>query len=121
MKIYIDPNGTQYPVLPNPWQNHSPMTDDIAVQLGWTIRTEAAKTCTKYQLVTVLQADYPNLYEQLLTAYAENPIVAFYWNTVIELDRTNAQFKQMQEVLGVSDAIVEEIFAKTESLPDMGA
>jgi len=56
MKIYIDPNGTQYPVLPNPWQNHSPMTDGIAVQLGWTV-----------QDVTTV-ADYDNAMEAHLAA-----------------------------------------------------
>ena len=69
-------------------------------------------TCTKYQLVGVLKEYYPQVFEQLRQAYASNADVQFYWNTVNELDRTNADFIEAFEGLGFTAEFVEEVFGR---------
>lgn len=69
-------------------------------------------TCTKYQLVGVLKEYYPQVFEQLRQAYASNSDIQFYWNTVNELDRTNADFIEAFEGLGFTAEFVEEVFGR---------
>lgn len=72
------------------------------------------RRCTKYQLVNCLKIHYPELLAQLRTAYAGSPDLAFYWNTVNDLDRNNADFKAAADALGITDEQMDEIFAKIE-------
>ena len=70
--------------------------------------------CTKYELVTCLQTHFPELLASLRQAYAQSPDLQFYWNSVLDLDRNNADFLNLAQTLGVSDAQLDAIFAKIE-------
>lgn len=72
-------------------------------------------TCTKYELVSALQAHFPELLAELRQAYAASPELQFYWNTVIDLDRNNADFERFAELLGISEAQIDAIFAALEA------
>ncbi len=43
--------------------------------------------CTKYELITALRDHFPTLLAELRQAYAADPELQFYWNTVNNLDR----------------------------------
>ena len=69
-------------------------------------------TCTKYELVTCLQNHFPELLQMLKDNYAVTPNLQFYWNSVLDLDRNNADFQNLANSLGVTDAQLDAIFAK---------
>ena len=69
-------------------------------------------TCTKYELVTCLRSYFPELLASLLAAYAESPDLQFWWNSVLDLDRDNADFQQTVAALGITEAQLDAIFAK---------
>lgn len=70
--------------------------------------------CTKYELVNVLQAHFPELLAELRQAYAASPELQFYWNTVNDLDRANADFQRFAENLGITSEQLDAIFAALE-------
>ena len=57
--------------------------------------------CTKYELVNALSAHFPEL--------------QFFWNTVNDLDRANADFQRFAQSLGISEAQIDAIFAALEA------
>lgn len=69
-------------------------------------------TCTKYELVTCLQTYFPELLASLRQAYAASSDLQFYWNTVNDLDRSNADFQSFAHSLGVTSEQLDAIFAK---------
>ena len=71
-------------------------------------------TCTKYELVTVLRERFPELFEALREQYVIDPELQFWWNTVNDLDRDNADFAAAAEKLGVTSEQLDEIFAAVE-------
>ena len=71
--------------------------------------------CTKYELVNALQAHFPELLSELRQAYAKSPELQFYWASVIELDRENADFQRFAASLGISEAQIDAIFAALEA------
>ena len=74
---------------------------------------EPARTqCTKYELVTCLQTHFPELLASLRQAYAQSPDLQFYWNSVLDLDRNNADFLNLAQTLGVTAEQLDAIFAK---------
>jgi len=120
---YIDPNGTAFAELPSKWHNISPFTWDVASQHHWikeyvppvpTPEPLPRTTCTKYELIGCLSEFYPGLLETLRAAYEESADLRFYWNTVIQLDRNNADFKVAVGLLDIDDDTLDEIFAKIE-------
>ena len=68
--------------------------------------------CTKYELVTCLQTHFPELLASLREAYAQSAELQFYWNSVLDLDRNNADFQNLANSLGITSAQLDAIFAK---------
>ena len=68
--------------------------------------------CTKYELVTCLQNHFPELLASLRQAYAQSADLQFYWNSVLDLDRNNADFQALVSSLGVTSEQLDAIFAK---------
>lgn len=68
--------------------------------------------CTKYELVTCLQTHFPELLASLRQAYEQSPDLQFYWNSVLDLDRNNADFLNLAQTLGVTAEQLDAIFAK---------
>ena len=67
--------------------------------------------CTKYELVSALSAHFPALLAELRQAYAASAELQFFWNTVNDLDRANADFQRFAQTLGISEAQIDAIFA----------
>ena len=85
----------------------------------WAAKEAARRTakpartqCTKYELVTCLQNNFPELLASLRTAYAQSADLQFYWNSVLDLDRNNADFQNLVQKLGVTSEQLDAIFAK---------
>ena len=70
--------------------------------------------CTKYELVNALSTHFPELLAELRQAYAASPELQFFWNTVNDLDRENADFQRFAQTLGISEAQIDAIFAALE-------
>ncbi len=70
--------------------------------------------CTKYELVTCLEKYFPELLASLRAAYAQSADLQFYWNSVLDLDRNNADFQSLVNSLGVTSEQLDEIFSKIE-------
>ena len=68
-------------------------------------------TCTKYELVTVLRERFPELLAALRQAYASDPELQFWWNSVLALDRENADFQAAAVKLGITAEQLDAIFA----------
>lgn len=68
--------------------------------------------CTKYELVKCLQENFPELLANLRQAYAQSAELQFYWNSVLDLDRNNADFQQLAQTLGVTSEQLDAIFSK---------
>jgi hypothetical protein len=86
------------------------------VDLDWL--APLPTTCTKYELVTALQTLAPELLGTLRSAYAQSSELQFYWSSVQELDRNNADFARLAQAVGATDAQLNEIFiaiAKTKT------
>ena len=75
----------------------------------------ARTVCTKYELVNVLQAHFPWSMAKLRAAYDANTDLQFYWNSVVELDRNNADFQAFADKLGITSEQIDEIFAALEA------
>ena len=67
-------------------------------------------TCTKYQLVTALREHFSELLAELRQAYATDAELQFWWNTVIDLDRNNADFGAICERLKIDAETLDAIF-----------
>jgi hypothetical protein len=78
-----------------------------------TVKT-ARTQCTKYELVQCLQNHFPELLASLRQAYAQSSDLQFYWNSVLDLDRNNADFQSLVQKLGVTSEQLDAIFAKIE-------
>ena len=72
----------------------------------------ARTTCTKYELVTCLRTYFPELLANLRDAYMQNTDLQFWWNSVLDLDRDNADFQQTVSALGITSEQLDAIFAK---------
>ena len=59
-----------------------------------------------------LNEHYPSLLASLKEAYAADTDLQFYWNTVIQLDRDNDDFKAAVAKLGVPEEQLDDIFSK---------
>lgn len=68
--------------------------------------------CTKYELVRCLQSHFPELLARLREAYTENQNLQFFWNSVLDLDRENADFQAITATLGITSEQLDQIFAK---------
>ncbi len=99
--------------LPGQWRNISPFTEEIAISKGWTKHEEEyiPTTCTKYQFLNSLRKNGKELYERFASAYSSNPEFSMFWNSVLDLDRENADFLRFCEELGVSPEQVEAVFS----------
>lgn len=71
--------------------------------------------CTKYELVNCLEQHFPELLALLREAYAASAELQFFWNTVNDLDRENADFQRFAQTLGISEAQIDAIFAALEA------
>ena len=79
----------------------------------WEYEELAVRTqCTKYELVKCLQENFPELLDSLRTAYTQSAELQFYWNSVLDLDRDNADFLNLAQTLGVTPEQLDAIFAK---------
>ena len=67
-------------------------------------------TCTKYELVTVLRERFPELLTALREAYKADAELQFFWNSVNDLDRENADFGAICERLKIDAATLDAIF-----------
>ena len=85
-------------------------------------RGNAARTrCTKYQLVQCLTEHFPDLLATLRAAYAQNADLQFYWNSVLDLDRNNADFQAAIQALGITEEQLTAVFAKIKGEEPAGA
>ena len=87
----------------------------------WAAKEAARRTanpartmCTKYELVKCLQNHFPELLASLRQAYAQSADLQFYWNSVLDLDRNNADFQNLVSSLGVTESQLDAIFAEIE-------
>lgn len=102
--------------LPGQWRNISPFTEEVAISKGWAKHEEEkiSSVCTKYQFINALKKAGDSLYKTFVDAYSTNNEFAMFWNTVIELDRENEDFKKFTSELGVAEKQIEEIFGLIE-------
>ena len=103
------------------------LNPDAMIRYGWRDWTDAEyeewkqahpdpvilrTMCTKYELVTCLEKYFPELLASLRAAYAQSADLQFYWNSVLDLDRNNADFQSLVNSLGVTSEQLDAIFAK---------
>lgn len=74
----------------------------------------ARTQCTKYELVRCLETHFPELLASLRQAYAQSADLQFYWNSVLDLDRNNADFQNLANSLGITSVQLDAIFSKIE-------
>ena len=67
--------------------------------------------CTKYELITALREHFPALLTALRQAYSSDAELQFFWNSVNDLDRNNADFQAAAVKLGIDAATLDAIFA----------
>ena len=110
------------------WIMNFNLSPELMTEYGFTMKEEDAEAwreqhpepepvrtqCTKYELVTCLHTHFPELLESLRQAYAQSPDLQFYWNSVLDLDRNNADFLNLAQTLGVTPEQLDAIFAKIE-------
>ena len=118
-KVYwLAPTLEKFDTLPSTWHNISPFNEGTARSHGWVKCYErvedepASRTCTKYELIACLNEHYPSLLASLKEAYAADTDLQFFWNTVIQLDRDNDDFKAAVSKLGVTEEQLDDIFSK---------
>ena len=118
-KVYwLAPTLERFDTLPTTWHNISPFNEGTARSHGWVKCYErvedepASRTCTKYELIACLNVHDPSLLATLKEAYAADTDLQFYWNTVIQLDRDNDDFKAAVSKLGVTEEQLDDIFSK---------
>lgn len=119
--FWVAPTGERFEELPGKWHNITPFTAEQATAHNWVRRWEkvvspARTTCTKYELVQCLSEHFPELLSQLRTAYGASADLQFYWNTVVQLDRNNADFQSAVQALGITDAQLDAIFSLIEEV-----
>lgn len=68
-------------------------------------------TCTRYELISVLRERFPELLTSLREACASDAELQFWWNSVNELDRNNADFAAAAEKLGIDAPTLDAVFA----------
>ena len=119
LKVYwLAPTLEKFDTIPSLWHNISPFNEGTARSHGWVKCYErvedepAPRTCTKYELIACLDEHYPSLLASLKEAYAADTDLQFYWNTVIQLDRDNDDFKAAVAKLGVTEEQLDDIFSK---------
>ena len=121
MKRYVYVNPTGYPIeqLPKEWHGISPFTEAQSVAHRWRkvwlpdpepVKEPVTK-CTKYDLVKCLREHFPEYLDKLKDAYSKNSHVAFFWNTVNDLDRNNAEFIELAHAIGFDDTQIDEVFS----------
>ena len=71
-------------------------------------------TCTKYELISVLRDHFPELLAELREAYATDEDLRFFWASVNDLDRENADFQAAAAKLGITSEQLDAIFAAVE-------
>ena len=71
----------------------------------------ARTTCTKYELVKALRERFPALLVTLTKAYAADAELQFWWSSVLDLDRNNADFQAAAGRLGITAEQLDAIFA----------
>lgn len=117
--IYINPTGYPIEQLPKEWHGISPFTEAQAVAHRWRkvwqpdpepVKEPVTK-CTKYDLVKCLREHFPEYLEKLKDAYDKDSHVAFFWNTVNDLDRNNAEFIELAHAIGFDDTQIDEVFS----------
>lgn len=117
--IYVNPTGYPIEQLPREWHGISPFTEAQAVAHRWRkvwlpdpepVKEPVTK-CTKYDLVKCLREHFPEYLEKLKDAYGKNSHVAFFWNTVNDLDRNNAEFIELAHAIGFDDTQIDEVFS----------
>lgn len=106
-----------------------PASPELMNRYGFTVTEEEAEewrkahpappppprtVCTKYELVETLSKHFPELLARLREAYAASTELQFFWNTVNDLDRSNADFQRFTHSLGISDAEISAIFNALE-------
>ena len=72
---------------------------------------EPVTKCTKYDLVKCLREHFPEYLDKLKDAYGKNSHVAFFWNTVNDLDRNNEEFIELAHAIGFDDTQIDEVFS----------
>lgn len=70
--------------------------------------------CTRYEFINALQE--LGLYDRLFAAWQDSPELQFYWGSVNNLDRADANFRRLAEQLGADDAQLDSIFRKVKEL-----
>ena len=68
-------------------------------------------TCTKYELITALRERFPALLAALRSAYERDEEIRFFWASVQDLDRENADFQVAAGRLGITAEQLDAIFA----------
>ena len=68
-------------------------------------------TCTKYELISALRDHFPALLAELRQAYDADAELRFFWASVQDLDRNNADFQAAAEKLGIDATTLDAIFA----------
>ena len=68
-------------------------------------------TCTKYELIKVLRERFPVLGAALRQAYEMDPELRYFWASILDLDRNNADFQAAAGKLGIDAATLDAIFA----------
>ena len=113
---YRTPEGTIFNFYKSPeqmqkygWRN---WTDEEYAAWKGKHPDPARTQCTKYELVTCLQTHFHELLASLRQAYLQSAELQFYWNSVIDLDRNNADFQSLANSLGITSAQLDAIFAK---------
>lgn len=121
-KNYLTPNG---------WIMNFDKSPEQMAAYGWRDWTETEiaawkaehtdpvitrTACTKYELITCLRTCFPDLLASLRDAYMQNTDLQFWWNSVLDLDRDNADFRQTVAALEITEAQLDEIFAKIEQV-----
>ncbi len=118
---WVSPSGKKFYALPKRWHNITPFTPATACYHGWGMFWEripeapARTQCTKYELLQCLEEHFPELLVTLKERYAASEELQFYWNSVIRLDRANADFQKAATQLGVTSEQLDGIFAKIGS------
>lgn len=121
---YVAPSGRKYRTLPSDYDNASPFNEAWALSHGWTKETTgvfppavpARRKCTKYELVNAVKAAAPELLATLEHGYATDGALAFYWNTVQELDRDNEDFQSFATSLGFTSSQLDTVFSALPKL-----
>lgn len=70
--------------------------------------------CTRYEFINALQE--LGLYDQLFAAWQASPELQFYWGSVNNLDRADANFQRLAATLNASEEQLDSIFRKIKEM-----